>query len=1140
MTIFSKRNVPSFFSITPLQDAYILASMLLICFSHVVAQHSVVTDRSNAIYELGETVKFQIDAATSGTATYEIITDKHTAPLKKGTVQIQAGQSFSLTFTPTESVVVMCKVKKNGETRTASAAIAPFALLPIEEEPTDFDAFWEEARQELAQIPIDPQLAIYRETDYSTTYRINIATIDSRRVYGYISVPKMEGSFPAVLTLPAYGSIANVVTPAMFIAEQAGALSLAISIHNTEPDQVDPNSYKPNNIMNPYTNYYRYAVLACIRAIDYLHTRADFNGELAVSGVSQGGGLSLMTAGLDERVDLLVYSNASHCEHTGKKYEKASGFPYYLNQARLMYDLSEQDESDIVEACKYYDAAYFASRYEGASLGFISYQDDVSPPTTTFKAFNVLKGKKVLMHGTQLRHEHPQEYWVGRYDALRRFLPSSVRAPWPYARKTTGYLLDIGEDQIVQVGTNLRLEPTLVQNDENIDLPVQWKMLSGPTAVVFSDMNSLTTNARFDVPGTYLLEVRARDEALLEEKNRFYSITDQITIHVHNGEHLPLLVDCNAGITLFTNNDSAIANWALPTTTSTCDGNHAEILQVEGLSTGSAFPVGRTQIVYQITDACGNQKQCAFFVTVIKETLNALEVACPNDIELYTSSSSAIGNWPLPTVLSICGSTPATFTQTAGFPLGSAFPLGATAVTYQITDACGQETSCTFMVNVLENRSPLVISCPDDITVTTTGNIAIPTWELPEIVSTCSTNGAVQYSQTSGPVLGNPFPVGDTPIRYIVTDECGQQTPCSFTVSVIQVEQAALSIVCPDDIQLTTSTGSSRPSWELPEILSACGMGIQYVQTKGPDLGSVFPVGNTVVEYEVTDGCGQRAYCTFTVEIRAEEVLPLAIACPFNLQVHIIGQDTSLTWELPQVLSTCNNNTAAVTYTQVSGPEIGSRFALGSTRITYKVEDACGQTDYCSFNIELIQGTPRPLVVECPTDMHATLPIGVSSSEMTWPLPKVSSFCSDELVVSQVQGPPNGSRFWKGKSTIKYLVRDGCGNVAYCSFEIEITDVREIETEIDAMSISRISPLVRAYPNPTHKQLNVAWTSTQAENVALRITNTLGQTTYAANQQATIGSNKWMVEVSHLMAGCYVWEIRSDKGWQVAKSFIKQ
>jgi len=151
----------------------------------------------------------------------------------------------------------------------------------IGEEPDDLDAFWEQAKQELALIPIDPVIELAEEHEYATSYLINLATIEGRRVYGFLSIPDGEGPFPAILNLPPFGDAPGLVEPAWVIAERGGALSMSISIHNAPLDMTDPMAYLPDIITHRDSLYYKKAVLAAIRSIDYLTSRPDFNGNLA-------------------------------------------------------------------------------------------------------------------------------------------------------------------------------------------------------------------------------------------------------------------------------------------------------------------------------------------------------------------------------------------------------------------------------------------------------------------------------------------------------------------------------------------------------------------------------------------------------------------------------------------------------------------------------------------------------------------------------------------------------------------------------------------------------------------------------------------------------------------------------------------
>jgi hypothetical protein len=59
-----------------------------------------------------------------------------------------------------------------------------------------------------------------------------------------------------------------------------------------------------------------------------------------------------------------------------------------------------------------------------------------------------------------------------------------------------------------------------------------------------------------------------------------------------------------------------IVNYPLPTTVSTCTYGAVNMARTQGLASGSAFPVGITNVCYTAIDACGNLKSCCFNVNI--------------------------------------------------------------------------------------------------------------------------------------------------------------------------------------------------------------------------------------------------------------------------------------------------------------------------------------------------------------------------------------------------------------------------------------------------------------------------------------------------------------------------------------------
>ena len=99
------------------------------------------------------------------------------------------------------------------------------------------------------------------------------------------------------------------------------------------------------------------------------------------------------------------------------------------------------------------------------------------------------------------------------------------------------------------------------------------------------------------------------------------------------------------------------------------------------------------------TDTSGNSSDCVQTI-IITDTAPPVLDSCPEDIifELSPGESDAIITYDLPTASDVCGDV--TITQTEGLLSGEVFPEGITTNRFSFTDACGNETICSFTVAV--------------------------------------------------------------------------------------------------------------------------------------------------------------------------------------------------------------------------------------------------------------------------------------------------------------------------------------------------------------------------------------------------------------------------------------------------------
>jgi hypothetical protein len=77
--------------------------------------------------------------------------------------------------------------------------------------------------------------------------------------------------------------------------------------------------------------------------------------------------------------------------------------------------------------------------------------------------------------------------------------------------------------------------------------------------------------------------------------------------------------------------------------------------------------------------------------------------ACPTNMDLSTSGTSAIANWTVPTATDAC---PGAVNITSNFNSGASFPIGSTTVVYTARDLANNTKTCAFTVQVSQAGAP--------------------------------------------------------------------------------------------------------------------------------------------------------------------------------------------------------------------------------------------------------------------------------------------------------------------------------------------------------------------------------------------------------------------------------------------------
>jgi hypothetical protein len=197
----------------------------------------------------------------------------------------------------------------------------------------------------------------------------------------------------------------------------------------------------------------------------------------------------------------------------------------------------------------------------------------------------------------------------------------------------------------------------------------------------------------------------------------------------------------------------------------------------------ASLVLGENTVTWTVTDGSGNTAVSYQTVTVVDDqiptiaTLGPISVFADDDACTYASSQlTAPATGDNCSVLSVVASP-------------ASLVLGENTVTWTVTDGSGNTATSTQTVTVVDDQEP-TISCPTPTNPYTVNNGC--TWtgaELDaEIDDNCGTP-ALSYSIEGGPYVsgsanGYPFPIGTTNVIYKATDASGNETICSFSITV--------------------------------------------------------------------------------------------------------------------------------------------------------------------------------------------------------------------------------------------------------------------------------------------------------------------------------------------------------------------
>jgi cephalosporin-C deacetylase-like acetyl esterase len=263
-----------------------------------------------------------------------------------------------------------------------------------------FKKYWEDALNELKAVA--PEFKIKKDETLSSGsrdgYIAEMKSLGGITIRGYYFVPRTAGKHAAILHVPGYGYGFENGKP--FINSNDDVIELAICVrgHGISADVFNPGFDVPGiwgyKLCSEKENAYRSIYMDCVRSVEFLLSRAEVDtNKIYVMGGSQGGGLTLATAGLcHDKIKACAYFDPfmtdtrdqlkirTLCNSEIKSYLK-----YYNDECSFEDALKIQDLIDTKGFAEWITCPVFFTT---------ALFDDDCPPHMGFAAYNRIKSPK--------------------------------------------------------------------------------------------------------------------------------------------------------------------------------------------------------------------------------------------------------------------------------------------------------------------------------------------------------------------------------------------------------------------------------------------------------------------------------------------------------------------------------------------------------------------------------------------------------------------------------------------------------------------------------------------------------------------------------------------------------------------------
>ncbi len=301
--------------------------------------------------------------------------------------------------------------------------------------PANLDRFWTDTLADARSHDLAPTFtAIDNGLAVVDTFDVTYAGYGGSPIRAWLHVPSgRPGPLPAVVEFLGYGGGRGLAHERILWAT-AGYAHLVMDTRGqgsgwSVGETPDPEpagapahpGFMTRGILDPETYYYRRVYVDAVRAVEAVRSNDLVDpGRVAVTGGSQGGGLSIAVAALLPDVAAAM-PEVPFLSDFPRAITLVDADPY--GEIARYLKVHRDHVERVMRTLSYVDVAILGRRAMAPALFSVGLMDEISPPSTVFAAYNAYGGPKEIREYPYNEHEGGQGFHdVARLRWLRERL----------------------------------------------------------------------------------------------------------------------------------------------------------------------------------------------------------------------------------------------------------------------------------------------------------------------------------------------------------------------------------------------------------------------------------------------------------------------------------------------------------------------------------------------------------------------------------------------------------------------------------------------------------------------------------------------------------------------------------------------